>query len=54
MTLAALAAAVNCRNLRASARSFDGRAWNLICTRDGKATDQAHCGLCTKRERLVQ
>lgn len=54
MTLAALATAVNCRHLRASSRSFDGRAWNLMCMRDGRCTDQAHCGLCTDRERLVQ
>lgn len=54
MTLVALAMAVNCRHLKASGRSFDGREWNVQCMRDGKFTDQAHCGLCAKRERLVQ
>lgn len=53
MNLAALAAAINCRHLRATTRTQEGKAWNLICSRDSKSTDQAHCGLCRMRERLI-
>lgn len=53
MNLAALAAAINCRYLRATSRTQEGKAWNLICARNSKSTDQAHCGLCRARERLI-
>lgn len=54
MNLASLSAAINCRNLKATSRTYEGKGWNLICARDGKSTDQAHCGLCRMRERLVR
>nr|DAI53679.1 MAG TPA: hypothetical protein [Caudoviricetes sp.] len=52
MTLAKLAKAVNCQYLQATVRMQEGKSWNLICKRDGRQTDQAHCGLCKNRRKV--
>lgn len=51
-TLAALAKAIDCRELRAAERMASGE-WKLICKISGDATDFVHCSLCrTKRSQI--